>query len=109
MSTLRIFPLFNLPRELRDDIYSYYFQESHGYIHTPQPNKLRCFNGQPIDLALRYTRKAIAEETRDLPLKVNTITFRTGTPNSEQEAACSVWSSAGRYDFLLERVLFTRE
>jgi hypothetical protein len=54
--------LLNIPRELRDEIYAYYLTEDEGYRHHPETNTLRCFDGKPIDLALMYCCKQIAQK-----------------------------------------------
>uniref|UniRef100_A0A8H7MYB2 Uncharacterized protein n=1 Tax=Bionectria ochroleuca TaxID=29856 RepID=A0A8H7MYB2_BIOOC len=51
------FPFLQLPRELRDQIYSDYFS--------------------PIHVDLIATCQAIAEETRGLAFRINTVTFNT--------------------------------
>ena len=63
--------LLSLPRELRDEIYTYYLQETGGYAHSPLTNKLRCSSGQILDFSLMWTCKMVASEMRDLSLRVN--------------------------------------
>ncbi|KAI1532116.1 hypothetical protein PtrCC142_008189, partial [Pyrenophora tritici-repentis] len=67
----------SLPRELRNGIYTYYFQVPGGYAHSPTTNRLRCSKDQPVDLSLIRTCKQIADETRNLPLQVNEIVFKS--------------------------------
>lgn len=69
--------LFRLPRELRDEIYSHYIRDQHGYIFNSRSNTIRTLGGQPPDLALGYTCKRLAEEVGGMAFKLNTITFRT--------------------------------
>lgn len=72
------FPFLQLPRELRDQIYSDYFSSPNDtYIFDFPPKKLRKSDNSPIYVALIATCQAIAEETRDLAFRINTITFNT--------------------------------
>ena len=68
--------LLSLPRELRDEVYFYYFQEIDGYAHCFETNQLRCSNGDAIDLSLMRTCRMVAEETCALPLRANQAVFR---------------------------------
>lgn len=105
--------LLLLPRELRDEIYYHYLKEGDGYVHVPQSNRLRCSDGRLIDFSLMYTCKVIAAEMRGVPLKVNTITFKTYLAEEEEEEEeddeWTSWSRAGRFDFLLNRLNIIRE
>lgn len=69
--------LLTLPYELRYDIYKHYFTLDNGYAFQPGPGKLASSEGQPLDLALMYTCRLIAEETKNLPLRFNTVAFST--------------------------------
>ncbi|CAG9988116.1 unnamed protein product [Clonostachys byssicola] len=72
------FPFLQLPRELRDQIYSDYFSSPNDtYIFDFPSKKLRKSDNSPIHVALIATCQAIAEETRGLPFCINTITFNT--------------------------------
>ena len=64
------FDFLNLPKELRDAIYTEYFLEEAGYHFEYASGKLRAGNNRPIHLDLVYTCIAIAEETRGLALKL---------------------------------------
>ena len=104
--------LLSLPRELRDEIYTYYLQEPGGYVHSPSTNKLRCSNGQVIDFSLMWICKMVACEMRDLPLRVNEVVFRPFRYiKSPQEGSdiWDAWSQAGKYDFLLGRLHLLQE
>ncbi|KAK1716100.1 uncharacterized protein BDZ83DRAFT_635122 [Colletotrichum acutatum] len=68
---------FHLPRELRDMIYRLYVVSDGGYVLNPESNRLRNAMGRPIDLALTYTCKRVADEMRGLALEANTITVST--------------------------------
>jgi hypothetical protein len=101
-----------LPRELRDEIYAHYLREETGYVHVAQTNKLQRADGRPIELALTYTCRLVAEEMQGLPLKVNAITFRSYCPEvvaSENGDVWNSWSVAGRFDYLLDRLWFVKE
>ncbi|KAI4908394.1 hypothetical protein J4E90_009019 [Alternaria incomplexa] len=104
--------LLGLPRELRDEIYTYYLQEPGGYVHSPSTNKLRCYDGQIIDFSLVWTCKMVASEMRDLPLRVNEVVFRPFQDvktSPEGSDIWSAWSQAGKYDFLLGRLHLLQE
>ena len=104
--------LLSLPRELRDEIYTYYLQEPGGYAHSPTTNKLRCSNAQIIDFSLMWTCKMVASEMRDLPLRVNEVVFKPFQDikvSPEGSDIWEAWSQAGKYDFLLERLHFLQE
>lgn len=75
MSTKRCF--LCLPSELRLHIYRDYFQLEGGYVYDAKSDKLKTSDGQPIDLALMFTCRTIANESSHLPLSVNTVTFST--------------------------------
>jgi len=104
--------LLSLPRELRDEIYTYYLQEPGGYVHSPSTNKLRCSNGQIIDFSLMWTCKMVASEMRDLPLRVNEVVFRPSQEikiSPEGSDIWDGWSRAGKHDFLLGRLHLLQE
>jgi hypothetical protein len=73
--------LLDLPRELRDDIYAWYLladsDRDDAYVYNFETNKLRRADKQSIDLGLMYTCKTVAAEMRGMPLRLNTVTFRT--------------------------------
>lgn len=87
-------PFLSLPPELRHIIYEYYYTADDGYFLQPTTQKLAAANSEPIDLALMYTCRLIAYETRDLPLLYNKVTVST-VYNPELRP----W--AGRFDYLL--------
>lgn len=72
----------SLPRELRDMIYEKYFAIDGGYLCDTDAflkGSLATSAGQPVDLALVYTCKAVAQETENgnIALRFNTVTFTT--------------------------------
>ncbi|KAF9778284.1 hypothetical protein IL306_004252 [Fusarium sp. DS 682] len=84
----------SLPYEIRHKIYRNYFTADEGYFFQPGSGKLAAADGTPLDLALMYTCTFIADETKDMPLSNNGITFST--------VYHPEWSSwAGRFDYLL--------
>ncbi|KAF5968733.1 hypothetical protein FCOIX_11258 [Fusarium coicis] len=83
-----------LPYEIRRNIYRAYFALDDGYVYQPESDKLVAADGQPLDLALMYTCRFIASETKDLPLQHNVVTFST-VYRPEWRA----W--AARFDYLL--------
>ncbi|KAH0437107.1 hypothetical protein CcaCcLH18_03975 [Colletotrichum camelliae] len=75
-------PLFRLPRELRDIIYSFYVIVDGGYICDTDGftrGKLKGADNREVDLSLVYSCKRIADEMDrgGLALRLNTITFST--------------------------------
>ncbi|KAF5637880.1 hypothetical protein F52700_4583 [Fusarium sp. NRRL 52700] len=87
-------PLLALPPELRRIIYEFYYTAADGYFLQPASRKLALANGKPIDLALMYTCRLIAQETRDLPLSYNNVTVSTVYDPELRPLA-------GRFDYLL--------
>lgn len=73
--------ILKLPAELRNKIYQEYFTVPGGYIFNFDSETLVAANGRPIDLALMYTCRLIAKDTKHIPFATNTITF--STVNSE--------------------------
>ncbi|KAG5742846.1 hypothetical protein H9Q69_014314 [Fusarium xylarioides] len=93
------YEFLRLPHEIRHNIYRAYFALSGGYVFQPESDKLVAANGQPLDLALMYTCRFIASETKELPLKHNVVTFST--------VYRPEWRSwAARFDYLLRIQLF---
>ena len=92
-------PLYLLPRELRDKIYSFYFFQEAGYLYDYGFKKLRLRDSQPNQLALMYTCKAINQETKGFAFKVNTLIFTTylcpedlvNDARSEADSYCSLF------------------
>ena len=104
--------LLSLPRELRDEIYVYYLQEPGGYVHSPTTNQLRCCNGQTIDFSLLRTCRSVANEMRDLPLRVNEVVFRPFQDKPTRPGDTDIWhawTQSGKYDFLLGRMHLLQE
>ncbi|CAG7554704.1 unnamed protein product [Fusarium equiseti] len=85
----------SLPHEIRHNIYREYFALKNGYAFQPGPGKLAAFDGEPLDLALMYTCRFIASETKDMPLAHNTISFSTVFHPDWR-------NDAGRLDYLLD-------
>ena len=91
--------LFRLPRELRDEIYSYYLREQGGYIFSLSAQKFRQSNGLPIELALGYTCKRVAAEIHGYALRENTLRFHVLPQTQDTFHRCS---TAGSFARLLE-------
>ncbi|KAM0415821.1 hypothetical protein ACHAPT_013231 [Fusarium lateritium] len=62
---------------VRERIFQYYFKVDNGYVFSAKSDKLTTTDGDTVDLALMYTCRSVASETRNMPLTVNTITFST--------------------------------
>jgi hypothetical protein len=86
-----------LPRELRDEMYDHYFRVEDGYSFNPRSGKLTSFDGQPLNLSLRFVCRRIAAETYDLALKRNAIHFYTGPYGATRERA-------GHFDTLMRMI-----
>ncbi|KAM0554838.1 hypothetical protein ACHAPJ_006571 [Fusarium lateritium] len=70
--------LVNLPPEIRQQIYHNYFKAEGGYVYDSRSDKLKpAHDNNPIELSLIYTCRSIANDTRHLPLSINTIQFST--------------------------------
>ncbi|KAF4962468.1 hypothetical protein FSARC_9463 [Fusarium sarcochroum] len=89
--------LLTLPYELRHKVYRAYFTLDDGYTFQSGSGKLAATDG-PLDLSLMYTCRFIASETKDLPLKCNSISFSTVYHPEWRQ-----W--AGRFDYLLRAQL----
>ncbi|KAK1974470.1 hypothetical protein LZ30DRAFT_607915 [Colletotrichum cereale] len=71
---------FGLPRELRDMVYQNYVTVKGGYVCDTDGflrGVLKQADGRPVDMALIFTCKRVAEEMRGLALRTNPITFST--------------------------------
>ncbi|KAH6962389.1 hypothetical protein BKA56DRAFT_597639 [Ilyonectria sp. MPI-CAGE-AT-0026] len=66
-----------LPFELQMQIFHDYFKVDGGYAFNGDSEKLTTANGKPIDLALMYTCRSIATQTKGMPLSLNTVHFST--------------------------------
>ncbi|KAJ4168455.1 hypothetical protein NW754_010367 [Fusarium falciforme] len=89
--------LLALPYEVREQIFQHYFKLDRGYFYDGDSEKLVTAEGQPIDLSLMYTCRSIADDTKNIPLSVNTITFSTVYREDWRERA-------GRYDTPLGQI-----
>ncbi|KAF4460148.1 hypothetical protein FALBO_13083 [Fusarium albosuccineum] len=69
--------LTTLPFEMRRQIFIYAFKVDGGYVFNGDSEKLTMADGKPINLALMYTCRSIANDTKGMPLSVNTINFST--------------------------------
>ncbi|PKK40915.1 hypothetical protein CI102_15203 [Trichoderma harzianum] len=76
------FSFLHLPPEVRNRIYAHYVTVKGGYVFNFESGKLVAASGdgktQPIDQALKFTCRQVAEEMRGLDLVSNRITFSTG-------------------------------
>ncbi|KAL7758267.1 hypothetical protein ACKLNR_012794 [Fusarium oxysporum f. sp. zingiberi] len=69
--------LTSLPSEIRQQIFKECLEVDGGYVYNVQADKLTNADGTAIDLSLLYTCRSIANDTRAMPLAVNTIRFST--------------------------------
>jgi len=79
-----------IPRELRDLIYEYYFYSDGGYTHDFESNKLRQANGDRIELALTYVCRQFSIESRGVALHVNKIHFTALHSDTIQKPAALI-------------------
>ena len=78
---------YELPRELRDQVYDNFFTLEGGYHHDHRTNKLLTEKGEMIDLNFRLASRQIAQETRGLALKLNAVSFSTAYDEELRERA----------------------
>ncbi|SPJ73887.1 uncharacterized protein FTOL_03617 [Fusarium torulosum] len=69
--------LLNLPLELRQQIFHDYFKVEGGYVYDAKSDSLKTADNRPIELSLMSTCRSIANDTRHLPLTINTVKFST--------------------------------
>jgi hypothetical protein len=80
-------PLLQLPRELRDETYNYYFQANDNFTYDFVTNKLKQADGLSIPLSLTLVCRQIHEEVQGLALTLNTIVFTTSFDETTRESA----------------------
>lgn len=72
----------DLPPEIRNTIYRHYVTIEKGYVFNFETGRLAALGSdgemKPIELALKFTCKTVAEEMVGLDFQVNTINFSTG-------------------------------
>ncbi|CAH0057569.1 unnamed protein product [Clonostachys solani] len=81
----------HLPPEIRVQVYKEYFTQEGGYHYNHDTGRLTLADGDPIDLALISTSRLIAQETRHLPLSLNTVNFSTGCPERLKLASWCIY------------------
>ncbi|KAM0214106.1 hypothetical protein ACHAPQ_011360 [Fusarium lateritium] len=69
--------LLALPWDILEQILKYVFREEGGYAFDSTSEKLVTASGTPINLSLMYTCRTIWEDTKDMPLSLNNISFST--------------------------------
>ena len=93
-------PLFRLPRELRDRIYSLYMSEKDGYHYDSLIGKMKYHNSselpqQVVRLGLRITCRIAAEEMRNIPFP--TLNFYPLCSDADGAEYQKLRSRAGRF------------
>ncbi|KAK4076919.1 uncharacterized protein Triagg1_3886 [Trichoderma aggressivum f. europaeum] len=95
------FSFLHLPPEVRNRIYAHYVTVKGGYVFNFESGKLVAAGSegdtQPIDQALKFTCRQVAEEMRGLDLALNLITFSTGYSDEWRASAaafhfCHAWN-----------------
>jgi hypothetical protein len=81
--------------------------EEHGYFNDIVTGKLSLAGREPIDLRLMYTCRAVAEEMKNVALRINTVTFKTGDIE-DSEGFQGLLSRAGRFKQALNIVIRQR-
>lgn len=99
--------LITLPPEIREKIFQYYFQVDGGYIFNGDSEKLTTADNNPINLSLMYTCRSVANETRNMPFAINTITFST-LYREEWRGLAGCFNYVSTYYRLLEADLVVR-
>jgi hypothetical protein len=100
-------PLSRIPRELRDEIYSYYVHHEGGLHYQfagERSDQRHSSDGQPVELPLRSTCSRLALETKGVVFHSNTVHVYPGDKNSTHRA---IPSDALRFKRLLEHVSIT--
>lgn len=69
--------LLALPWDILKTIFEDVFREEGGYDFDSTSEKLVAASGNPINLSLMYTCRSIWEETKNMPLSLNNISFST--------------------------------
>ncbi|KAJ4135312.1 hypothetical protein NW768_004938 [Fusarium equiseti] len=93
ISTASRIGLLSLPLEIREQIYHHYFEVEGGYIYDSATETLTQIDGKPVDVALRYACRSIADETRHLPFQLNSIKFSTVYRDDWQQIAGTlIWT-----------------
>lgn len=67
----------DLPRELRDGIYTHYATKDGGYVYDALTRKLGAADGSRIDLSLMLVCSRVTSELRPVFFSSNTITFKS--------------------------------
>jgi hypothetical protein len=89
----------DFPRELRDVIYEQYFTSDGGYIFDYNTKRFRRTSGTTIDVHLTQTCRLIANETRGLAFKLNSLHFSTVYQDDKREIF-------GHFSVLLATLIF---
>jgi hypothetical protein len=71
------FNLLALPWDILELIFNYAFRVEGGYVFDSASMKLVTSSGNPINLSLMYACRSIWEDTKDMPLSVNSISIST--------------------------------
>ncbi|KAI4695933.1 uncharacterized protein J4E88_000103 [Alternaria novae-zelandiae] len=90
-----------LPREIRDEIYGYYFTLEDGYTFNSKTKKLHPTCKLKNSLALTLANKQINQETQGLALERNTLHFATSF-------ALETSDTLGMFDYLLKYISTTQ-
>ncbi|KAJ3540952.1 hypothetical protein NM208_g4830 [Fusarium decemcellulare] len=99
--------LTTLPFEIRDQIFRSYFTVDGGYVFNGDSEKLSMADGNPIDFSLMYTCRLIADDTKGMPLSVNTIHFST-VHRSDWNGVAGCFNYVSTFYRLLERDMVSR-
>ena len=90
----------DLPGEIRNAIYFFYFTVDGEYVWDPATSKLSASDRrQPIQFELMLTCRQVAEETKGKPWSVNTIHFYTSCSDEIRVVAAIFGTWRFRSDF----------
>ena len=88
----------DLPRELRDGIYTHYATKDGGYVYDALTRKLDAADGSRIDLSLMLVCSRVTSELRPVFFSSNTITFKSSWLGHDES------DNANCFEYSLERI-----
>ena len=77
----------SLPREIRDMIYERYISDIDGFVYDPKTHGFMTTNGEPVNIPLAYTCRAIYDELWKRVCEVKSIIFYTAFSEETRQDA----------------------
>ncbi|KAM0232300.1 hypothetical protein ACHAP5_010759 [Fusarium lateritium] len=93
--------LISLPLELRQQIFQDYFKVEGGYVYDAKSDSLKTADNRSIELSLIATCRSIANDTRHLPLSINTVKFST-LYRDDWRSLAGCFNLVASYHYLLQ-------